>query len=227
VLKGQVSMGTELLQHPLRLLHQRAFQPLQHWNSLEQLAPPSDHQLQVFEPISTWTPSQQADTDSLEHLGGQVSCVCLMLGCSAGASHTLSGTHTRQGRHTLMWTVLRVHLDSCRYSRLKCPAHTRSTAVRSFAPLKPGCGLHHARLVLLQQARATIDAHLLETGALLLRNLPVTTPEACESFVRGLNYQHMAYEPGGGTTQEGAWCSKLSCYRCLALLLVVTCLADT
>lgn len=88
-------------------------------------------------------------------------------------------------------------------------AHLGSTVLKHSVPLTPGC---MRVLCSHQQARAIIDAHLPDTGALLLRNLPVTNPEACESFVRGLDYQHMAYEPMGAPRKKVCHCASLPCF---------------
>lgn len=45
------------------------------------------------------------------------------------------------------------------------------------------------------QARPIVDDCLAETGALLLRGLPLATPEAVEAFFDGLGYSQMPYEP--------------------------------
>lgn len=46
------------------------------------------------------------------------------------------------------------------------------------------------------------DGHLQESGAILLRGLPITSGDACEAFVSGLGYSLQAYEPYGGVRQK-------------------------
>lgn len=57
-------------------------------------------------------------------------------------------------------------------------------------------------LLLLLQARPVIDQALQETGAVLLRGLLITNPEACEAFVDGLDYTHMSYQPFLGVRKK-------------------------